>query len=298
MNILKSLKLVITTILLFICSTIAFGQKLAPKDRKTEPDHTIFSKIRGRDYQLYISFPKNYSTKDTITYPVLYFLDGEYAFPATRGTREVLDWGNKIEDVIIVGIGSGLNFLSWYNDRFDDYTPSRDTVWENDASYGKNAILKGALTTGGAADFLKAMKTEIIPFIDKNYKTNADRGITGHSAGGLFTAYCLINSDGYFTRFGISSPSFWWDNHKLLNQAVAQFRENKIWDIPQTKIFISCAEYEGTRFIPSMQKIQRSLENADYKNIELRSQIFESESHLSVWPGSISKTLMTLYGKK
>jgi predicted alpha/beta superfamily hydrolase len=298
MNILKSIKPLSITFVLIIFSTVAFGQKLEPKDRKTEPDHTIFSKIRGRGYQLYISLPKNYSTKDTITYPVLYFLDGEYAFPATRGTREVLDWGNEIEDVIIVGIGSGLNFLSWYNDRFDDYTTSRDTVWENDAKYGINAILKGSLTTGGAADFLKSMKTEIIPFVDNNYKTNADRGITGHSVGGLFTAYCLINSDGYFTRFGISSPSFWWDNNKLLNQAVAQFRENKTWDIPQTKIFISCAEYEGTRFIPAMQKIQRSLENADYKNIELSSQIFEGESHLSVWPANISKTLITLYGKK
>lgn len=298
MNILKSIKPLSITFVLIIFSTVAFGQKLEPKDRKTEPDHTIFSKIRGRGYQLYISLPKNYSTKDTITYPVLYFLDGEYAFPATRGTREVLDWGNEIEDVIIVGIGSGLNFLSWYNDRFDDYTTSRDTVWENDANYGINASLKGSLTTGGAADFLKSMKTEIIPFVDNNYKTNADRGITGHSVGGLFTAYCLINSDGYFTRFGISSPSFWWDNHKLLNQAVAQFSENKIWDIPQTKIFISCGEYEGTRFIPSMQKIQRSLENADYKNIELSCQIFEGESHLSVWPANISKTLITLYGKK
>jgi hypothetical protein len=31
----------------------------------------------------------------------------------------------------------------------------------------------------------------------------------------------------------------WWDNEKLLNQAVTQFRENKTWDIPQTKVFIS-----------------------------------------------------------
>ncbi|PKG44189.1 alpha/beta hydrolase [Psychroflexus sp. MES1-P1E] len=207
MNSLKPLHFKFTAIVLLICGSSLFSQKLAPKERILAPDHTITSTITGKEYKLEISFPKSYSTKDTITYPVLYFLDGEYAFPTTRGTREVLDWGNQIEDVIIVGIGSGLNFLSWYNDRFDDYTPSRDTVWENDASYGKNAILKGAFTTGGAAEFLKSMKTEIIPFVDKNYKTNADRGITGHSAGGLFTAYCLVNSDGYFTRFGISSPT-------------------------------------------------------------------------------------------
>ena len=72
MTILNSLKLVITTILLLICSTIAFGQKLAPKERILAPDQTITSTITGKDYQLYLSFPKNYSTKDSITYPVLY----------------------------------------------------------------------------------------------------------------------------------------------------------------------------------------------------------------------------------
>jgi predicted alpha/beta superfamily hydrolase len=61
------------------------------------------------------------------------------------------------------------------------------------------------------------MKTEIVPFVDKNYKTNSDRGIFGH-LWGLFAAYCLVNSDGYFTRFGISSPALWWDNEKLLKQ--------------------------------------------------------------------------------
>ena len=49
MNILKSIKPVSITFVLIIFSTVAFGQKLAPKNRKTEPDHTIFSKIRGRD---------------------------------------------------------------------------------------------------------------------------------------------------------------------------------------------------------------------------------------------------------
>ena len=76
MTILNSLKLVITTILLLICSTIAFSQKLAPKERKMEWDHKITSNITGKEYLLEISFPKSYSTKDTLSYPVLYVLDG------------------------------------------------------------------------------------------------------------------------------------------------------------------------------------------------------------------------------
>jgi predicted alpha/beta superfamily hydrolase len=42
-------------------------------------------------------------------------------------------------------------------------------------------------------NFLNLLKTEIIPFVDKNYKTNSDRGIAGSSLGGLFTAYRLVN---------------------------------------------------------------------------------------------------------
>ena len=61
----------------------------------------------GKDYQLYISFPSSYSTKDTTSYPVLYVLDGLQAFPMIRGAQNVLSFGKEIEDVIIVGIGSG-----------------------------------------------------------------------------------------------------------------------------------------------------------------------------------------------
>jgi predicted alpha/beta superfamily hydrolase len=127
------------------------------------------------------------------------------------------------------------------------------------------------------------MKTEIIPFVDKNYKTNSDRGIFGHSFGGLFTAYCLVNSDGYFTRFGVSSPALWWDNEKLLNQAVTQFKENKTWDIPQTKIFISVGGKEHSGFVPTMVKYSSYLEQSDYYNIDLKWQIFEGESHNSMY---------------
>jgi predicted alpha/beta superfamily hydrolase len=298
MNIPKPINLVLSTILLLIFSNSSFGQKLEPKERITEPDHTISSQLMEKDYQLYISFPKNYSTKDTISYPVLYVLDGRYAFSSIKGTKDALDlFGNEIEDVIIVGIGSGLNLPSWFINRTYDYTTSSDTI--SDRNMEKQfGFPQGTLKSGGADKFIECIKTEIIPFVDKHYKTNNNRGITGHSLGGLFTAYCFINSDGYFTRFGISSPSLWWDKEKLLNKAVSQFSTNESFDISTTKVFISVGENEGPMMVPVMEKLKSSLENADYENINLNWQIFDGESHLSVWPASISKTITTLYGNK
>jgi hypothetical protein len=57
MNILKSIKPLSITFVLIILVMSHF-KKLEPRERITEPDHTITSKILGRDYQLYISFLK------------------------------------------------------------------------------------------------------------------------------------------------------------------------------------------------------------------------------------------------
>jgi hypothetical protein len=85
---------------------------------------------------------------------------------------------------------------------------------------------------------------------------------------------------------------------KLLDEAIIQFEKNENWDIPPTKIFISVGKNEGSSMIPGMVKFSLYLENADYENIDLTMQIFDGESHNSALPGSISKTITTLYGKK
>lgn len=284
---------------------ILLGQKLEPKKRTFDPDTTIFSNIMGRDYQLYLSFPKNYSTKDSIKYPVLYVLDGKYRFPVFKSARESMDFDNELEDIIIVGVSSGLDFVSWGRNRNYDLTPSQDTIHdrklEKDASaaYGLNYdSIKGSVQSGGAKNFLKCMSEEIIPFVEKHYKTTNDRGITGYSLGGLFTAWCLLNSDGVFSRYGINSPSFWWDNNNFLIQAEMWFSKTDKWDIPFTKVFISMGEKEPPEMICGLEKFINLLQGKAYKNISLHTHKFLGETHNSVGGPNLKRTIYVLYGKK
>jgi predicted alpha/beta superfamily hydrolase len=297
MSILSLKSFLVTAILLFIFSNNVLSQKQAPKIRMTEPDHTIISKIMEKEYQLYISFPKSYSTNDTISYPVLYVLDGHYSYPFFKGVQNLMNPSEALEEVIIVGIREGLDFESWLINRSYYFTPSRDTLWERDREI-RYDLPKGSLTTGGAQEFLESVKTEIVPFIDKNYKTNNDRGITGWAFGGLFTAYCFINSDGYFTRFGINTPTLWWNNNEILNQAVLRFSENETWDIPPTKVFISVGTIDKPSMTPAMLTFCTQLENSAYKNINIEQHIFDKETHVTTLPASTSRTLSVLYGKK
>lgn len=136
---LKNISIIITTMLLLFVSTMALGQKLEPKERRTEPDHIITSKILGRDYRLYISFPKNYSAKDTVSYPVLYVLDGELVFPIINGTRAILDSQKELEDLIIVSI-SAADFILRYNDYTTSVSASTDEKKKKTLTYPKDYL--------------------------------------------------------------------------------------------------------------------------------------------------------------
>jgi uncharacterized protein len=288
---------ILVTVLFIVSTTSLFGQKFEPKKRLLDPDTTISSKIMGRDYELYISFPRNYSTKDTVKYPVLYVLDGRHTFPIVKSARETMDWAGELERVIIVAIGSGLDQASWHVNRMYDYTTSKDTATDRSGEK-RMGVPKGTIQSGGAEKFLQCITTEIIPYIDAHYKTTKDRGITGHSLGGLFTAYCFLNSKGIFTRFGLNSPSLWWNNSELMNQAESQFSKNETWGIPATKVFVSVGQKEGPQMVPLMIKFSTMLEAKSYKNVSLTWNIFQEETHLSVLPDCLSRTLTVLYGIK
>src|SRR4051812_12100438 len=49
--------------------------------------HNFHSKITGQDYQLFVSTPDSYNKNDTVTYPVLYLLDGNPFFPLLQSMQ-------------------------------------------------------------------------------------------------------------------------------------------------------------------------------------------------------------------
>lgn len=294
MNFLKLPNLLFITFSFLIFCNPLFSQKLDPKGRDFfKPDHIIKSEITNKDYLIHMSFPKNYSIQDSIKYPVLYVLDGKSTFGYFESSY--IDF-EKIEDVILVGISHKVNGMKSKINRFNDYTPYRDTITDKRIEKKFN-VEKGSVQTGGAIKFLECLKKEIVPFIEKHYKTNSDRGISGHSLGGLFTAYCFLNSDNYFTRFGINSPSFQLNEEMFLEPAIDKFTNNKTWSIEPTKVFISTGENEIPMMVSNMIKFSLYLKKTNYENIEMNRKIYRNESHTSVIPFSLNGTLTSLYGK-
>ena len=256
------------------------------------------SKINRTTYYLNISLPQHYSSKDTTHYRVLYMLDGGWAFPIAHSARTALDMFGELEDIIIVGIEYEWeqSLTPWFTSRWKDYTPTKDAKYDESTTYIKAfGLPEGSLSSGGGPVFLNVIRKEIIPFIEKEYKTTSDRGISGHSFGGLFAGYCLLSTPNLFNRYGINSPSFWWNNKEMFNMEKIFSEHNQSLPV---QVFMSVGSLEGKSMTPVMTAFADSLRSRNYKGLNLSTHIFEDETHMSVMPAMISRTLRVLYSAK
>ena len=142
------------------------------------------SNILNEERTLNLYLPDNYkSTK--AKYPVLYQLDGEEKnfLNAVQTLWDLSSPGEKPE-MIVVGIKN--------TDRWRDMLPVKQ---------------KKHPTSGGAHNFSKFLHLELVPYIDKNYRTNHVRILSGQSNSALFTLFVLIEDKNVFTGYIASSPS-------------------------------------------------------------------------------------------
>ena len=255
--------------------------------------HNLKSAYNNKTYQLYVSLPKNYSAKDSLRYPVLYVLDGKYSFGLMSSIRDVMDLGKEIKDIIIVSIDDSISSdADWMASRYYDFTPSalpmQDTLWSKMLK-----IEQEKMKSGGAEAFLNTLESQVISYIDVHYKTTADRGLEGHSLGGLFAGYCLLKKPALFKRYGINSPSFWWNNGELV-------RYETDYGSRQTEllanVFMSVGGAEDPMMLGNFKAFTNSMKTHNYKGLSMTVQVFDGDTHLSVVAACSSRTLKVLYG--
>ncbi|WP_245961978.1 alpha/beta hydrolase [Stutzerimonas urumqiensis] len=164
----------------------------------------LHSRHTGRDYRIFVSEPQEPPPPGG--YPVLYVLDGNALFPALAIQAQALEArpDPKLRDsVLVVGIGYPGEALYHFNARAEDYTPKAE---DRQRLPGREPP-----PSGGAERFLAFIETELKPTIAARYPVNPERQtLFGHSYGGLFTLYTLMNRPEAFQGYVAASPSIWW----------------------------------------------------------------------------------------
>ena len=218
----------------------------------------IESKALAETRTYVVHTPDDYSNgKDA--YPVLILQDAENNFPYTSDAVHLLSANGRIPAMIVVGINN--------TDRTRDMTPTKPktgfggTPWTGPA--------------GGADKFLIFIADELLPTIDHNYRTRPYRVVIGHSLGGLFAVYALLNRPEVFQGYIITSPSLWWDDQVLVKTAQPFFAAHQNL---HADIYMSMAN-EGDTMLGGAWKLSAELEEAKLSDVRWQFQRFPTEEH-------------------
>lgn len=254
-----------------------------------------FTAANGWEYALEIILPTDYDAAADPGYPTLYVLDGQAEDSyQTYFAQNLL---GELDPVIIVGIAyPGDDINVWLSRRIGELTHSANA--DMDALF--TAEYQRPTHTGDGEIFRQILNTEIIPYIDDAFKTSPDRSLVGFSLGGLFAAYDLLQSDRMFGRYGIGSPSLWWEQTQLIRQAEQNYHDSH--DDLDAKVFLSVGEFESPEgedqfMVRDMEWFAETLRSRNYPSLEIHTVIFEDEDHLSVIPVFMSRFVKVMLRK-
>lgn len=230
----------------------------------------------GRDYDLYIHVPASYDQDKTKKYPVLYILDGQWDFKLMDSVLGGLIYDKFVPDMIMVGItysGENVNYDSL---RAMDYTPT---------------AVQDAKGSGDGSKFLKFLKTELIPFVEANYRADpSHRVLQGSSLGGLFTLYAMFTDPGFFSAYVAASPAVQYGDRCAFKQEAEYAKSHKELAV---KLYLAVGESEPLN--APVQEFMKTLQSRGYKDLRLETRVIEGERHSGNKPETFNRGLRFVF---
>jgi len=251
------------------------AEPVVPVTIENSDYRTIRSDKIGQTYDLFVSLPADYATSGK-RYSVLYILDG-WHFTLMAYFQNNNIYSERMPPVIMVNVGHGRG-VNPMPLRARDFIPTK---------------LPQEPTSGGAAAFLDFLEREIIPFVDRTYRTRPnDRGLLGHSYGGLFALYAMVERPGLFQRIVAASPVAGWDANLLFPLA----RRNLKNLTTPVRLDLSTGD-EGVerQLLAETTAFAQLLDELKPANLDYRFTVFPGENHNSVRFASFPPGLYWIY---
>ena len=235
--------------------------------------HTLHSAILNQDREINVWTPPGYAEGDQ-RYTVLYLIDGgvDQDFPHIAGLGQLGAVSGTYEQLIIVGVRT--------NVRIHELTAAT-----TDARY-----TSAFPQAGGAEDFRRYLREEVIPYIETHYRAGTRRGIIGESLAGLFIVDTFFDEPTLFNDYIAVSPSLWWDDRALARHAQQLLDEQGASD---RRMYLSVAQEDGT-MRDGIDRVRAVLAGAPAK-LTFRFADRTTETHATTFHPAALDALRWLY---
>jgi len=242
----------------------------------------IQSKSLNQEREILIYMPKDYDWRVNEYFNVIYVFDAQ--------DREFFDYTSSIvsflseasKSFIIVGITSPYNEKLDYSRR-NDFLPNIESE-----EYKKQA----GNYYGNADNFLNYIETEVVAYINSNYRTIKQNIAVGHSLGASFILYSLLKKPNLFQNYIAISPNLAYDENKL-SKELSKFDYTKIKN--STFIYLSNAD-EGVEYWQEWKSAREKVysffrDSLKNENLTVEIDSFPNNNHWNTFPPSLNSSL-------
>ncbi|GAA4454251.1 alpha/beta hydrolase [Rurimicrobium arvi] len=231
----------------------------------------LHSAILDESRTINIYLPDTYSDDDTTHYPVVYLPDGglseDFLHVAGLMRFDAQSWVNRFPKAILIGIEN--------TNRQRDFTYAvADLDFLKKVGFSKERIPQ----YGGSGKYISFIQQELMPYIADHYRVSGRRIYIGESLAGLLGTELLLYHRELFDTYFIFSPSLWWGNEKLLQDAAGLLAHK---GKKQVNVFIAAPAKDE---MPLMYEDAKALYDLLQKDKETRSwfEYLPDETHATV----------------
>jgi uncharacterized protein len=257
------MKRILILVLSLAGSLLAMGQN----DLILAKYHKLYSERIGEYRELYISMPEGYDTT-SVRYPVIYMMDGEFnANQGLIGSIRYLEFLEEIPGFIVVGI--------------------KNTNRDKDI-YAEEVTYRDGTKAGGRANqYLAFIQDELIPYINKTYRTSDYKILFGTSNTGFTAVYAMLSQRAIFNAYiaasaTLSIPSFTASRDSLV----------KNWKGGERALYLVMGENDFPTIIRLNGALKEVIDINKPAGLTCRLQVIGGAGHVP--PGSIFEALKCL----
>jgi predicted alpha/beta superfamily hydrolase len=149
---------------------------------------------------------------------------------------------------------------------------------------------KIAPRVGGSAKFRAFVRDELIPQVEKRYRTTKERAIVGESLAGLFVIETLVVEPELFDTYIAFDPSLWWNDAKLVVEASKRLRTDAA---PAKTLFIATSDEPG--IVATARQFVEALGPSNPEGIRWRYEPMPEEKHSTIYHPAALRAFRALF---
>ena len=202
------------------------------------------------------------TTTSSDRYPTLYALDGPFTFGLVAHGSLLLTFDDIIPEMIVVSIGKPL--ASMYE-------------WARPVAATTHLCRCPTRAAGHADAFADSLVNEIIPFVEKQYRTLPDdRTLWGQSLGGVFALHLLFQRPGIFQRYIATSPAVENEAVRLLDLSSLPPAGTSV----PARLF-TCVGSDDVEYREGIEQFQAELVGRHYQDLRYEHVSYPGMHHIA-----------------